>query len=313
MLEEYALVPDIFDPAAYSNPAYTDMCLAHLKEPLLHEALVRDLCDGSWSTYCTGNVDHYHRLAREILRKLSSANRLCRCPRYGHNHEPRLAVEWCEEALASHATLPLSGVIAGHATKAIEAFSHTQEICSVEKLAGTAWFQNRSPTRLVDRKPDEYLKLMARISLQANSFMFIDPNLDPSQYNYQDFYKLLLPFRAKNPRPTIELHRSSRRGDGPTATFPGAGEWRQLFGPLGEQLQRAGLSAEVFLWEDFHDRYLITDIVGITVGAGFDVTARAQDMTIWARLGRHERDEVQRRYDPAASGGRLKGRFSIGR
>jgi hypothetical protein len=51
MLDEYALVPDIFDSSAYSNPAFIEMCLPHLKEPILREALVRDLCGGGWSQF----------------------------------------------------------------------------------------------------------------------------------------------------------------------------------------------------------------------------------------------------------------------
>ena len=35
---------------------------------------------------------------------------------------------------------------------------------------------------------------------------------------------------------------------------------------------RSGLSFEVFLWDDFHDRYLISDLVGILVPYGFDTT-----------------------------------------
>ncbi len=72
------------------------------------------------------------------------------------------------------------------------------------------------------------------------------------------------------------------------------------------------MSAAVFLWQDFHDRYLIADVLGVTVGAGFDVTVMANDETTWARLGRDDRDKFQRRFDPAARPQDLKGQFVIG-
>ncbi len=67
MIEEYALVPDIFDAIAYSNPDRIEMCLPHLKEALYQEALVRDLADGQWSRYCLENAGRLHKLAKEIL------------------------------------------------------------------------------------------------------------------------------------------------------------------------------------------------------------------------------------------------------
>lgn len=51
MLDEFVLVPDIFDPAAYSNPAFIEMCLPH-STAAPAEALVRDLRDGGWSRFC---------------------------------------------------------------------------------------------------------------------------------------------------------------------------------------------------------------------------------------------------------------------
>ncbi|HOW75449.1 MAG TPA: hypothetical protein P5102_14395, partial [Candidatus Competibacteraceae bacterium] len=42
------------------------------------------------------------------------------------------------------------------------------------------------------------------------------------------------------------------------------------------------LTMEIFFWEDFHERYLITDIVGIGTPAGFDITGKPDD---WSYLG----------------------------
>ena len=75
MLEEYAIVPDVFDPAAYSNAAFIEMCLPHLKEPLLQEAVVRDLYDGGWSQFCMANSGSLHRLCKEIVKNLLAYSR----------------------------------------------------------------------------------------------------------------------------------------------------------------------------------------------------------------------------------------------
>jgi hypothetical protein len=307
MIDEYVLVPDIFDPAAYSNPAFIEMCLPHLKEPLLQEALVRDLCDGGWSAFCLENAGSMHRLCKEILKKLRSSNRLRRFPQQNAS-APASALEWCQEALAGHGIAPLTGIIAAHGTnqQCVSA-----QVASIERLTGTPWWQARSCSLLLERKTDAFLGALSRILQCANSLMFIDPNLDPASPNYGEFHELLVPAATRRPMPQIELHRSFCLGDGPARTFPKEEEWRRRFGQLSDNLQSVELSAEVFLWLDFHARYLVTDLVGLVAEAGFDVT-RAQEMTTWARLGRNDRDSIQRQFAPETRPADLKYRFTIG-
>jgi hypothetical protein len=308
MLDEYTLVPDVFDAAAYSNPALIEVCLPHLKEPLLQEALVRDLCDGGWSRYCRESADNLHRLCKEILRKLDSANRLRRYPRVG-NSAPANAADWCKEGLRLNALEAGTGIIAGHATK--QSFTEA-EVASIERLTSSLWWQQRSPSVTVSRNTPSYLSRLRRVLLQANSLMFIDPNLDPSQHNYREFHQLFGPLTQRPVKPRIEIHRSFCKGDGPSRSFPTEAQWREAFERLGTALDRMGLSAEVYLWEDFHERYLIADVVGATIPAGFDVTGDPNEWSTWGRLGRDDKDKIQRIFDPAARSNALKIRFRIG-
>ena len=308
MLDEYAIVPDVFDGAAYSNPALIDAYLPFLKEPLLQEALVRDLRDGGWSQYCMANSAGLHRLCKEIIKKLVQNNRLRRFPRH-NGTDPVSAADWCQEGLGTAAAETLTGIISAHNTK--QGFTQG-EVASIEKLTGTTWWQNRSPSITVDRKTAEYLRVLHRVLLQANSLMFIDPNLDPSSPNYRAFNQLLAPLTARTNKPQIEIHRSFCKGDGPARTFPTEADWKAAFAQLGGILASWGLTAEIFFWIDFHERYLITDVIGISVPAGFDVTAKPDEWTTWGRLGRDDKDKIQRMFDPAVRSGSLKWRFTIG-
>jgi hypothetical protein len=98
MLDEYALVPDIFDPAAYSDPNFIGVLLPHLREPIFQDALVRDLCDGGWSQFCLQHSGSLHNLCKEFLRKLSTGNRLHRVPRVSAAG-PACAADWCKEGI----------------------------------------------------------------------------------------------------------------------------------------------------------------------------------------------------------------------
>lgn len=308
MLDEYVLVPDIFDPAAYSHPALIEVCLPHLKEPLLQESLVRDLSDGGWSKYCLDNAGGLHRLCKELLRKLVQNNRLRRFP-LAAAAAPVSAIEWCHEGRAGIGTDSLTGIIASHGTK-----QHFDcgEVASIERLTGTPWWQRRSPSVTVDRKTADYLTVLRRVLIQARSLMFIDPNLDPSSWSYREFALLLEPLAGRDVKPRIEIHRSLAKGDGRDRTLPSVAEWQASFASLAQALRQRSLQAEVFGWDDFHDRYLIADVVGMTVPAGFDVTTKLNDFSTWNRLGREDKDRFQRLYDPAANAAKLKWQFAIG-
>ena len=74
-------------------------------------------------------------------------------------------------------------------------------------------------------------------------------------------------------------------------------------------LRGAGLSVKVFVWPDLHDRYLLTDLIGIDMNNGFDHSTSPQEKTTWSRMGRAQADEVQRDHDPAAA--RIKPHYTF--
>lgn len=307
MLDEYVLVPDIFDPAAYSNPALIEAYLPFLREPLFQEAIVGDLVDGGWSRYCTANSGNLHRLCKEFLKKLTQGNRLRKRTQVG-GICPVSASDWCHEGVGSANVAPLSGIIAGHATKHAAAFAAQQQVASIERLTATPWWQARSPSMTLDRKTPNYLAVLQRTLAQANSLMFIDPYLDPSAPGYREFQQLFAPLAQRNPKPRIELHRTFNKG-WEQAPTPTEAFWKQRFSCLGAQMAAIGLSAEVFIWSEFHDRHLIADVIGVTASAGFDVTHRLDDMTTWSRMGRESKDAIQRQFDSA---NQPRWRFTIG-
>lgn len=305
MLDEYVLVPDIFDPAAYSDSALIDAYLQFLREPLLQEALVRDLVDGGWCKYCVENSGNMHRLSKEFVKKLLQGNRLRKFPKQA-TQELVCVSDWCNEGLATNVVETLTGIIAAHSTK--QAFNQS-EVASIERLTATPWWQGRSPTISVDRKTADYLRLLSRVLVQANSFMLIDPYLDPSSPGYGQLHQLLAPLAGRNPKPKIELHRSFNKGL-PQQLTPDEAYWKAAFAGFGAQLKAYGLIAEVFIWSEFHDRFMISDVIGINASAGFDVTNRPNDIAVWSRLGRKTKDDVQKQFDPAAN--KPKWRFVIG-
>ena len=306
MIDEFALTPDVFSSTGYSKSEYKDMCLPMLRTALLGEAtLVRNLCGGSFVNHCLSMGNE----ASELLRKLKTRNKLRQDIRHT-NLEEGDPCSWCEEALASHKVLPLTGIVTSHAVKK----QHRKNglVAASEKLNSTDWWTQRRSSFDTGRNTDSYLEHLRPLLSHANRLMFIDPNLDPSQGNYREFHKLIEPTARRDPPPVIEIHRSFQRGDGKNASFPKDAEWKNSFAALHGQLVKLNLLVTVFFWEDFHYRCLITDIVGYLVDQGFDTTTAQVSHNKWARLDRVRREEEERIHERNVRPNALKLTFDIG-
>lgn len=308
MLDEFVIVPDVFDSGSYKHPDACDSSLRWLKLALLESGIVRDLRDGDWSKFCVEHAAELHQSTKELLKKLRSNNRL-RSFDAQLEAAPTDPGGWLEEGLASAAIEPVVGLVAAHASASR---TRDERVGSIETLPSVNWWRNRSPSRLLARSNAGHLEALGPILRQARSLMFIDPNLDPAKGNYRRFEELLMPLRNRRDPPLVELHRSSALGDGPERSFPAPDEWRQRFDTLHQRLVTAGLGAEVFLWVDFHDRFLVSDLIGLNTSAGFDVTGDPRQTVTWTRLGIVDKEKVQRDFDPSVRADALRCRFQIG-
>lgn len=309
LLAEYALTPDVFDATSYTNDEVCGLHLQALKDVLLDDGLVRNLRDGEWARLFSGDHRPWHRRAKELLRKFVTNRRLVTCPCH-IDRDPTTDHEWCDEALASHRARNLAGIIVTDSIAA--AYDSERVVASVHRLTAAPWWTGRSPSLRLPRNITGYLEALDLVLRHANSIVFIDPHIDPSLPRYQDFKTLVQAAGNRLPRPRIEIHRVCYFGSGPNRSILSVGQLETTFrGELSALLSSSGLSAEVFIWDDFHDRYLISDLVGILVPNGFDTTRAANARTTWTRLGRGDRDDVQREFDPASGRHTLRRRFSV--
>ncbi len=309
MLGEVAITPSVFEETSYSEPATGPVYLQMLKEPLLQEVLVRNLHDGEWYQSLLAVRDNLSPTAKELLKKLQTQGRLRQVASCGST-VPSNDVAWCQEALASHARDPLKCVITSPTTK--EAFSSESRAASMEKLTSHAWWSARSPSLRLRRTTEDYLLRLNLVLRHANSLMFIDPHLDPTKPQYQEFFHLLARCNRPVVTPLVEIHRVCYFGSGPGREIISDVDWEKRFQEgLGAHLPGFSFPLEVFIWDDFHDRFLITNLMGISLPNGFDVDSTPDSITTWTRLGRDNRDDVQREFDPALMRHALRHRFRL--
>lgn len=309
LLAEYALTPDVFDLTAYTGEDVGDIQLQLLKEVLLSEGIVRDLRDGEWRCLLGGDSRPWHRRGKELLKKLVLQKRLAPFAAVVAD-APASDEEWCREALASHKLRSLSGIIV---TDRIAHHFETEDLVArISRLSSTPWWAGRSPSMRLRRTLADYESALELILRHANSIMFVDPYLDPSLPRYQDFITLLGLAGERVFPPFIEIHRTCYRGSGPSRQVLESSEWEEIFRrELTAVLRDRPQSVEVFIWDDFHDRYVISDLIGISAMNGFDTTRAVHNLTTWSRLGRTDRDDIQREFDPASNRHHLKARFKV--
>lgn len=310
MIYEYALVPDIFDLKNYSSSDVFGHCLNPLKEALVDYAVVRDLNQSEWSEYIKNNLTRWHPKAKELIKKINSQNRLRHIDHHSTNN-PSSDLDWATVAEDSNRFENLNGVILSHQNA--ESFENNPLFSDIEKLASAPFWQNRSSSQRLLKNMGDYLSHLKLILCCSNSLMFIDPHIDPSKNNYSDFVNFFNFISAQANKPAIEIHRVGwfKRDNHGSPVYDSDSNWEGTFNRIWQPLLHSvHMSVDIFIWDDFHDRYLLSDLAGLLIPHGFDTASRNINTT-WTRISRNDRDDVQREFDPASGMHNLRHKFTI--
>ena len=313
LLADYAITPDVFDVMSYQNEGECEARLELLREPLLTEGIVRDLRNGEWRRSFEARTRSWHRRGMELVRKLVTQGRLIQFPST-LPAPPVSDLEWSAEALESHRIREFAGgIIVTETVK--NAYLREPLVARIDRLGSARWWAARRSSVTLSRTLADYTQHLEPVLLCSNSLMFIDPYLDPKQERYGEFGELVEMAGRRQPSPRLEIHRVCYEGSGPGRRFPMMEDSeyfeRRFHDGISARLRAAGLKAEVFIWDDFHDRYLISNLIGILLPNGFDTTRDPHSVTRWARLDRNDRDSVQREFDEASQRHALRARFVI--
>jgi hypothetical protein len=311
LVRDYAITPDVFDVTCYSNEEVCGLQLAAIREVMMSEGLVRDLRAGEWRALFASDGRSWHRHGKELVKKLATQGRLIRLPA-ALATAPADDCAWCAEALATHAIRPLTGgVVVTQRVK--DAHQGELLVAAIDRLSTTPWWTRRSPSARPMRSLAAYQEHLDPILRCANSLVFIDPHLDPGRHGYREFAAILERAGRRTPAPAIEIHRvcweesRDKRAHRDVLARIESSFRSRLLGVA----RSAGVQVDVFFWDDFHDRFLISNLVGISLSNGFDTTSNPNEVATWSRLGRTERDDIQREFDPASGRHALLGRFRI--
>jgi hypothetical protein len=298
LLCEFAITPDVFQLDSYDSPDVAELYLRPLKDKLLTDSIVRNLRSGKWCGCFDRDDRNFHKRTKEIIKKLKQQNRIIDYPEQLREFDGTNEA-WCREALESHTLLPLDGIICSKKTYPL--FESNEIISPIDLLHKTQWWTDNRSDVVLSRTIDDYQTNLRLLLSHANSLMFIDRFLDPSQPGFRDFPELLKKMAARNPLPKVEIHRVAYIGRGKEKEPEKRELWEGTFrNKLGFLAEKAGMQIEVFIWDDFHDRFLITDIIGIFLGNSFNTSTDPRVNVTWSKLSRETRDAIQFEFDPAS-------------
>ena len=295
LLHDLAITPEVFSSAGYSTPERSNDCLLQLEPLLLQEAIIRNLSGGRWKDHLEENLADCSLAGQKLLKAMAPRLRSFETITYD---DPQSPDEWCWEALAGHQREALDGIVVGHES----ALRHGSDglVCAAERVHEANWWQKRTCSVTLSRRTHDYSKEIERLLRYAKSAAFIDPYIDPTLERYAEFHKLLGICRRRETTLWLSIHRCGYRGTGTERHTLTECEARQIFRPLAEKLNHPDMRVrvEVFIWAGFHDRFLITDLLGLSVPYGFDIDACGEERpTRWTRLSREDSDGVLREFD----------------
>ena len=304
MLREFALSPDVLFASAYGitthdgtfhpSEEHGRLALGALRKGLERGGIVRDLADGGWLNAVKNSPEGLHPRARELLKSIRVSGRVVRASMFS-KAQPSSEGEWLDEAFASHEAEPaLSQFFGtdGFISNKVKAAEYQYLPKGISQLPFCEPFSGGACSVKVKRTLDDYERALCPIFKHSRSLMFIDPYLDLSESNYKEFVGLLHAIAKVRPDVQIELHRQLRMA-GANKPLVTVGEWQKRFRQiLNADTVLCKLDIKVYVWDEFHDRYLISNLMGISVPYGFD-TSKKGDETRWTTLSPEDADDVR--------------------
>lgn len=302
MLREFAFSPDVFFQAAFGvrdshgnfviAEDHGHLALASLWKGIERFGVIRDLGGGSWGKVLDARRDDLHARSRELLKKLRLEGRIVPAAKYASSSLEN-EKGWLVEALASHAAEPALTQFFGtdEFCVSVKAAEYQQLPKGISKIPFCTPFTGGGCSVKVDRNLDAYLNVLQPLIKYSRSLMFIDPYLDLGAPNYRHFLDLLRCAAAINPGVHVELHRQIKPGYG--ESLRPASEWKRSFAEvLAADPAVSSLNVKVFVWDEFHDRYLISNLMGLSVPHGFDTTSK-NEATRWSMLSHDDTCDVR--------------------
>ncbi len=297
---EYAITPEVFDPAFLLGNGANPVVITQLLRGICENGMISDLHKSGWSRDIAQRIGDVPSQKTKtdlmtLLSVLKDRNRLVRHPKAPG--DPNDDLEWLTLARQAHDRAPLDAIMI---TSALLESSGMNDELLVEvggALGSPAWLARRRSETIKQREED-YRSLLPKILRHAKRLYLIDPFFRPDRRQWTDTIMIcasLMGQRGGEPlQGIIEIHT----GDPSNRCSPQdeAAAWERW--KRAEFVTNFRHTLSVGMWKKFddgervHDRFLITDQVGFSIAGGLDCLRPpfgTPSDTIWTLMDEEDR------------------------
>lgn len=193
----------------------------------------------------------------------------------GREYDPSKA-DWVANALASHQEHPFEGII-------VRQKIEDEQAVLVDDVDGDHPVLARARSADVPRTAAGISEACSTLLASSNSVDLVDPFFDlrPNRSNYLDPLRLMLNrYSAGRENLIMRVHYRDHHSRPPEQILlRNSGVWTQGIIPAGVELHLIAWAAKPG-GEDFHDRFVLTELGGLQVGAGLAATNQNENATV---------------------------------
>ncbi len=171
----------------------------------------------------------------------------------------------------------------------------------LKDLFESGWDPSMQNSMRIRRHSSNYIPAIKNLLRASRSVSIIDPYFDPSHPDYSGAKQLIDECNQSNVCTEVNIHRvyhkgrESIRSNDPLFRPPDRAEWENLF--RNElSIYTSALKISVFIWPEFHDRYILTNLMGLSLPYGISTTTDPTEITgttTWSRLSASDNERLQ--------------------
>lgn len=343
LLKDYAITPDVFKTDSYlckgscenSRKRLYRRSIYRLFDMIRSHGVIRNLREGEWLDAAKVNIDSLDTRTDRLLRKMERRSVQFKSQKSDH-FTPSNDKHWLEEAIKTmHVQKFNGGIITAIPFDELfktdvqfkELFDEFREkhrngaqIRHVRDLLGGKsgdldwWPQSGSPSIYLSKDVRDYKENLFPIFRYANYVHLVDPHIKLEQlYNQgkKDIGNMILGFgNGIESTLRITIHTSKKALRGVNFEDEKKKSQRELSAALRQAKVKSQI--DVFVWKDFHDRYLISDLIGIVLPHGFYAPGSQDSIgTTWTRLKETDREHIESKFGNKRKDDLFKPPFTI--
>lgn len=303
MLYEYSITPDVFDPALLENDQAAAVILTQLLRGICENGMISDLHKSGWSRDIAKRIEEIpsHKIktnVMKLLEVLKDRKRLVRHPRAAN--DPADDMQWVELAREAHGRAPLDAIVLTPNLRARCGIDDEVLVGLGDVLDSAPWLNRRRSATIKQREAD-YRSLLPKILRHAKRLWLIDPYFRPDRRQWTDTIEICASLMGQRGgellRGIIEIHTGDpgKRNTplSPKDEMTAWDQWKKNhFAPNYPHTLSVSMWAKFDDGERVHDRFLITDQVGISIAGGLDCItppAGIPSDTVWTLLDERDR------------------------